>query len=185
MAYLHWSWSFGSFLLVWIIPPLPQISRKSDDGDEERKADRWRDRRRENVRFYVTSETLLLASQSLSNWSNRKNDLCKVGSVHTGSCFRHDECETSPSPTNGTGDFSVWSTSSTAGGCFFLQGNDKLEPFFLCPCVHEAWSTKQTSSTLQPGCWASPGNWKLFSGNCPLSFRLSRVSQSWLKQLRL
>lgn len=122
-----------------------------------------------------------------------KTDLCKVGSVHTGSCFRHNECETSPSPTNGTGEFSVWSTSSTAGeqifllsilGCFFA-GQWQLEPFFLCPCVHEEWSTKQKSSTLQPGCWASPGNWKLFPGNCPLSFRLSRVSQSWLKQLRL
>lgn len=107
-----------------------------------------------------------------------ETDLCKVDSVHTGSCFRHDECETSPSPTTGTGDFSVWSTSSTAGEqifllsilvfFFFLQGNDKLEPFFLCPCVHEAWSTKQTSSTLQPGCWESPGNWKLSPGNCPL-----------------
>lgn len=158
MAYLHWSWSFGSFLLVWIIPPLPQISRKSDDGDEERKADRWRDRRRENVRFYVTSETLLLASQSLSNWSNRKNDLCKVGSVHTGSCFRHDECETSPSPTNGTGDFSVWSTSSTAGGCFFA-GQWQTWAFLFVPMC--TWSVKHQANVFHPAARLLSVSWKL------------------------
>lgn len=208
----------GHFLSVClrIIPPLQNAKSVAwRRGKESRQAEGWREGWRENVRFYVTSATSLLASQSLSNWGHRKKkpktDLCKKSVPCTpGHVSGTANVKPPHQPTrHGTGDFSglvhfIHSRSENLPALisihfFFriLQGNEKTLAFFffffsslLLACAHVYMKREAPSKRLLPcsqaaGRLLETGNCSLASHQTALSFRLSRVKSVLMKIARV